>query len=645
MDKPDTHDDSAPDFAETSAPIADTDLVGLENGPDVADQPLPTEQDHRRLWPQSAYSQTEPGLSPVLTWGMLLLILLIAATALSANLGQRDATNPAEVASLWAAQHYWQHQPAPLSQATASDPFIDQHTLPLATQPGIINLLITSFWSDGSVLPEEAPLNLLIWRARLISVLAGLILIVAVFRVGLSLQGRHLAVAASVVAGSMLVVHHQARLAGEVTPLAAAVATALAGLIWAHKKTAAHWVMTLPGICLACLGATVALLIAGQLAAALIALPAVGLILLDTTRRRRGLALLLAVCAGTALLMLLGGQLPQHHATMADAMITTSGISLTPSTLLLICVGCIVLTLPWTLWLVLSLWQPFGRATAEYRRQLLIAWQWWGTTLLILLLYFSHQPRYLLLLAAPASLLIGQVFAAHQRLADAGRHDPVARRFLVLHWISLIGLSVVWAPLLISQASFAIIWLDIHQWLANLDILAAPMHFSFEPIGPIHPLLALASGGILLLIAWLGAYAHWQNHPRRALYLTAGWFILLSITITAIRSHAADARHILRDDAQRVRAITTDTPLLRLDSPYFSPEYLRAFDLYMQKPVYHISPRHWQSNLHDLRQQVYVLADTHPHTDTMMLHDHAELILEEIGRDHGAPQSLWRYDP
>lgn len=174
----------------------------------------------------------------------------------------------------------------------------------------------------------------------------------------------------------------------------------------------------------------------------------------------------------------------------------------------------------WALWLVPGLLQPFSTSTGEARRSMTLGWSWFvATAALMLLAPGPAEVRPLMLLIAPASLMIGQVMRQYHDLSAEGRHARLWRtsRLLTLIATGVFSLAI---PALVMFETSLPNWST--QWLGTSQTLFMPM----------HPGYWVGAAVALLLIAILAGRFALANHPGRALAGWSAWLVVLMVLMT-----------------------------------------------------------------------------------------------------------------
>ncbi|MEX2545055.1 MAG: hypothetical protein WD316_08005 [Phycisphaeraceae bacterium] len=397
-------------------------------------------------------------------------------------------------------------------------------------------------WSDGAAQLDAAPgttwLHLLALRgldrdnadpgevvhhARLVSVVLGLIVVAAAFWAGLSIGGLPTAVLAGLIMAATPAMVFHARLATSDLPVVATSLLAVAAGLWALRplkptvalpRQAAGW--GLSGLCLG-----LATLTGGLLAVASVVVPLV--LMLVLCPRRLGHALGLVAAAFVAALVTVPWALYVHE---QEAEVWRGWLAaLMPGHLLQVgpaarllgerAIFLLLLTLPWTPWLAVSLAQPFSTSSAGARVRLFIGWVWFVAVALLVLLAPEQGSRGHLLLVLPAmAVLVGQVMRQYAELSAEGRH---ARLWQAVRWpfATLVLAASIALPLLAHLQGYLIDEGVIGQrWTAAVH-------------GPYWASTAV----VLLAVAALATRYVLRQYPGRATLAWALWVLVAFTTL------------------------------------------------------------------------------------------------------------------
>lgn len=501
-------------------------------------------------------------------WRDLLLLVVVSLPPLAVALGRGDSNHTMENITVLTSQEAWLRVHGSPRDALQPDP--NAWLLPtrdlrprLVKPPGAVWAQLLTFTGlrpgDAGATPQN-----LVARARWSSVAAALVMIVSVFWLGNLLGGRRLAWAAALAAASMWFVQRQGRTASYDIHLAAWSALAAASGAWAiHTRVA--W-RRVAGWALAGVATGLAWYAKNPLALMLSAVPWACFIWRERERRRGHVV---GAAGALALAVLMVGPWYVWVATHVPDAIKWWLIEARaerneyhgPWYYL----GLLGLVAPWTLWLVGGLAQPWVGRFRPMRRELLPAWLWFVAVFVLMSIPGAKQQRYILPIIPAAALLIGQLFAGHQRMADRGEHDAGVNALRAPHWAALLAASVA-APVIFAVKP---------QWMGRLPIAAA-----------------VTVGAALLALALLGARWHWQWRPMRAAAATAAWGVVFTTALWWAYAHGEHGTHPMRAAFERFNTLAPDLPrepvgMLVLEDTRPANE---EFALYAQRVVHRVEP-------------------------------------------------------
>ncbi len=196
----------------------------------------------------------------------------------------------------------------------------------------------------------------------------------------------------------------------------------------------------------------------------------------------------------------------------------------------------LLMMLPWTLWLIAAVGQPFSTSVSGLRTQLFLGLAWFGVVGLMLFIQpDTSSTGGLLALVPAASVMIGQVFLHFTEAAAEGRFT---RFWRMLRWpqilIMLAGSIVV--PMAIAwPALFA-------EWKG----LETPLFFNpgwWFGVGLMIVLTALtAMAGRMVL----------RQHPGPSLAMAAAWMLVLATVAAIPLARGPRAKSLIRPDARTI---------------------------------------------------------------------------------------------
>lgn len=490
-------------------------------------------------------------------WLALLLILALASAPLLIELHEPDAANEVEARTVATSVQTWRdyvrldesHRglipPTPRYNA---DPVLDR-------PPGVAWLHLLFF---TSLERDEATVDQLLHRARLASAVFALLTVAAVFWAGMSIGGLQTAILAALTCASLPVFLCHGRLATPAIPQLGAAVLAVAAALWAARplKPSPSLIRQALGWTICGLALGTAVLFGGASLVPKVLIP-LAVVLAICPRRITYLFALAAACAIGAL-MALPWALHVHEAepiTWRDW-----GGSLVPERwanvgLLSAWIGraiawTLLALMPWTLWLIGGLIQPFSTSSVGSRRRMLIGWLWFlGTLAMLLALPPARDEAQLLLLVPPGAFLIGQVFRQFADLSAEGRHARFWRLARYPHLVLLTAVSVAAPMILASQFD-----LVRDGWLAGP--ITQPMTWMYWTG------LSLALVGIVAL-SFRYAGAH---YPARAAACWAVWVVVAWTVVQTPVGRGPLGENPVRNDAEELARLVGDAPVVYVAS-------------------------------------------------------------------------------
>lgn len=474
-------------------------------------------------------------------WLMLFMVLVISAIPMLIVVGRGDSKRTMEnIAVLsaqetWLRQHGWQDIPA--------DPdawlMPTRNGNPRIVKPPLVIWLDMLAWAD--LTPAESTAQQLVGRARIVSVGMALLTVAGVYWIGLMMGDRKLAIMSALAAGTCVFLLRQARIASYDIHMTGWATLAVASAVWAMRpfgptpalgRTLAGW--GLAGVALA--GAYMS---KGPLALLVGAAPVLCTIVVvkDNWRRHtKGLVGMLFVAALLTLpwYLYLWGEVRNTAAALLNEYRAERPEFQPPYYYL----GLFGLMLPWSIWLLAGLTQPFMRASGEHRRKLMVAWVWFVFIFVAFSLPGAKQQRYILPIVPAAALLIGQLWRYHETLAQRGEADPGVNLLRIPHWIGVIGASLLVWPFFVSQG-----------WMVERG------GFKTMPVGDVPHVFAAAVGVVLTVLAVLGVRWHFQWKPFRAAVVMACWSMVLMMLAWYAWSSGDRGMHPVRVPAQKFGAM------------------------------------------------------------------------------------------
>ena len=571
--------------------------------------------------------------------GVLLVILAACALPMWINLGLRDTTHTMENLAVfssqetWLRQHGWHDIPAePRAWAMPS-----RNGEPrLRKPPGVVwaNLLA---WADLRPGDANATPDDLLYRARLVSVAMGLVLMAGVYGIGRQLGDRRTAWLAALVAGTMIFTQKQARYASYDIYMAAWLAAAWAAVpmrsLFAFGpsrawRDAGRW-----GFAGAALG--VAWMCKGPLALAVFAVMLAGVA--AAARSGRGLRRLawgLPLAIGVAGVI----ALPWYawaamHYPLGEAIFAEAAHVQQRSSPPWFYLGLLGLVFPWTVFLIGGLCLPWMRLDGSRRRQALAAW--WAFVFIVVMFTIpsAKQQRYILPIVPAAAVLIAQLWRWHRELAAAGEDDPGGAALRWPHAVLLIGGAIWFGPFALWQ-----------EQLVAWGVLEQP------EIDASDATLGVVAVSLFMLVAGVMVARHTltrNKRPAAAAAWTAAWMIAFSTAWWAAYSAAPDGIHPTRQPARLVADLTAGYPVRGLITDDLDEGINEELLFYSQRVMPELDPaalRRFTDAARHAGEIAFVVAPVGEPRDAL-LHDLGYTPRFTFTEDHDRRATLWQLPP
>lgn len=571
--------------------------------------------------------------------GLLLVVILLACLPpMLSELGELDTTHTMENLAVFSSQETWlrQHGWHEIEADPGAWAIPSRNTEPrLRKPPGVVwaNLAAWTGLAPGD--PGATP-DALLYRARLVSVAMGLLLIAGVYGVGRSLGDRATAAVAALAAGTMILTQKQARYASYDIYMAAWLAAAmgvapLRGLLgeaarrgWGSWGDALRWLAA--G---AALGA--AWMCKGPLAVGLLVLALLGVTLAGRSFRgvrRLGVGLLIALPAACAV------ALPWYvwaevNYDLLGAMFREASHVQERSSPPWYYAGLLGLVFPWTVWLIGGLFLPWLRLGGARRRQALAGWFWFALVLAAFSVVSAKQQRYILPVVPAAAVLIAQLWRWHAEVAKAGEDDPGGGALRWPHAVVLLGGAVAFAPFVLLQDRL-VVW----------GVLERPQ------VGAM-PAAWVVGVSVAMLVCG-GLTARWMlgknKKPLLAATATAAWMVVFSTAWWGAYAHAPDAKHPVHEPALAVAELTADAPVRTFITDDLDEGINEELLFYSQRIMPEVDADQLQrftARLHDTGHTGFVVAPIGKPRDNILRGLGYEPI-HTFQEDHNRWATLWK---
>ena len=499
----------------------------------------------------------------------LLVLAALLAFCLPSTLmkiGASDSTNTMENIAVLSAQETWMRQEAGDTKAWIMPTVNGRQRV---NKPPMLVWLDMAAWK-GMTLDDG--IEELIWRARLVSVGTGLVMLASIYWIGVTLGDRRYAVIATLVAGSMWFVQRQCRYASYDIQVTAWCTLSIAGALWAMRPFGGPTSFVAPkksepekmtfaeasasfvppsrsrwwGGWLVCgIAMAAAVMTKGPLALVLVLLPAAAIIV---TLGKHGLRnRLLGLLLGTIVCVLLIA--PWYLYAFQTVSYAWNRWSQETKAardkfqVVYYYVFLFFLVTPWTIWLASGLIHPFTKGDAVTRRRRMIALVWFAAIFIFFSIPAAKQQRYILPIIPAVALLVAQVFRDHEALAEAGTPDKGVKWLRAPHWVALIVVSLLILPILGDYQMAS-------EFIGRLDPdFADPSRAFASSIG--WP-AAIAVSAALLFLAIAGWRWHAMHKYTGAACTTAAWALLLTCVFWHAYELTPKRIHPLREPAEKV---------------------------------------------------------------------------------------------
>ncbi|MDY7107271.1 MAG: hypothetical protein SYC29_01415 [Planctomycetota bacterium] len=577
---------------------------------------------HPAAPPPALADEPPPRRRPVLAGLALLLTLLACLPALLIDLGGRDTTHTMENVTVVVAQETWLRMHAG-DRAVWLVPSHDWK--PRLKKPPMVTWMHFLAWADLD--PSEAGPDLLLYRARLLAVAMGFILLASIFWMGLTLADLRLAVIATLVAGSTFFLQRQARTSSYDIHFVAWATLSIAAALWAMNPRGGpvSRARLILGWLIAGLAMAASTMSKNPLAVAMVVLPVGGAIVLLPGRRKASIIGLLVAMGLTALAVVPWYlHVAQAFSAAEEKLMREFTQPRGEDAQEFYYYACIfALVVPWTLWLVSGLIHPFMPVARGRRRRLLMPWLWFVLIFLFFSIPAAKQQRYILPILPAAALLIGWVWRDHDAMAQRGERDRSAGGLIRAHWIALIVASLFIGLFFALQEPIIEAVADWHRqtaarleeagrtsgalwdWVTGDDYPTEPV---VRPVAwPWAALYTIVLGGL----AVIGLRVHLRHRPLPAAIIGAVWGMCLLGLVWHYYALAPSAVHPVRAPARELARLVDGAPLRSLrvtDHDKYRQMLNEEFRFYYGRLIPHVWPEELDEYLARPEDVVYVLS-------------------------------------
>ena len=429
---------------------------------------------------------------------------------------------------------------------------------------------------------QLASVDQLVTYARLTSIIFALITVGAIFWAGFSIGRTTTAVLAALICATNPFFIFSARLATTTIQQTALVTLAMAAAFWAIRplrptpsveRQFVGWVT-----CGLAMG--FAMLTAGLWSAFYVAVPIVLIMVLCPGRISHLMGLLASFLISLLIVVpwvvIADSNDPMIHRHWFSVFANSDWKNVPQLAGLMGQHGLILLVtmLPWTLWIVSAIIQPFSTSSSGSRVRMVIVWMWvLGCLVVVGLNPAEYRLADHLILVPPTSLLVGQLFDRYTSLAAQGRF---ARFWRWLRWpqLVLLGIFTAAVPVFIHLQPVLV----SHGWIPSMMSGQPQWYFG---VGLAIVLLAI----LLLSLRWTI-----KQYPSRSLICWIGWLVVLVGVSAILMARGPASINPMRTDAQTLATLATDQNIYWLTDTAGASQPDSAVLLYSNRTLPIINP-------------------------------------------------------
>lgn len=509
---------------------------------------------------------------------------------------------------------------------------------PRLEKPPMVTWLNLLAWSDLD--PATTSPQALIHRARCVSIVMGMLLLAAVFLLASMLGDVRFAALATLVIASTIFFQRQARTASYDIHYVAWTALAVALGVWAIRplhpdpssiaRRVAGW-----GGC--ALALTAAAMSKNPLPY-LLALPALiaSVAMLSPSGRRRSDALWLTASALLSAAPVAAWYLHVFTAWPALAEralgreIRQPRAEYPPPYYY---VGLLGLIVPWSIWMIGGLIEPFRMIDPKRRRAGMLMVLWFGLIFVAMSIPAAKQQRYILGVLPSIGLLVAMFIRQHdERTAESPPRDDRLFRLLF---------AGLWCVLVLVTLTLPWVFTSPDMLMSMQGRVARDGDLPFAPLGWI-PSIALA---VLLMIVCAAGWRWHAVRPWRSSVAMAVWMLMVMPVYWRQEAREPSSRIEAFDaEAARIRSIVGDAPLrsLRTDRRDIARQLNEEFRIYYGRLIRRVWPDQIQDWIDACPAEAFVLAQPSPERSTI-LRAHGFEMIDQVQVDKNDREELWRW--
>ncbi len=562
-------------------------------------------------------------------WLALLAIVALCLPALTLGASRKLSSHTMENMAIVTSQETWYRmaEGEPLAWLVSTNDGV-----PRLEKPPMATWLNLFAWIDLD--PAAAAPQQLIFRARCVTAALGLMMLASIFLMARMLGDVRFAALATMAVASTIFFERQARTASYDIHYVAWTTLAIALGLWAMRPLGES-----PSMLRRCIGwggcalSLCAAVMSKNPLPYLLALPtlAAAIVLLSPRRKIDALCLIVAVLASAVPVGAWYWHVFAAYPRLAERALSREVQQpRTDYQVVYYYLALFGLVVPWTLWLLGSIVEPFRMPRGERRRSAMFALFMFAFIIVSMSIPAAKQQRYILGILPAVGLLVAAFIRRHDDRVRAGETDQVFRMIAASTWVALGAASFLAPWFLAAQDQYIQI---AKQWLDDPHAVATSLAW------PWAIMLAL----LLISICVLG----WRWHaaqPWRSSMAMGVWMILLMTAFWPCEATSPDPRlQAYVDGTARVRAIVGNAPLrsLRMTKPDVGWQFNEEFRIYYGRLIHRVWPDELDAWLRTVNGDAYVLARPEPER-IELLQRHGFERIAQAQVDKNDLQDLWR---
>ncbi|MCS6772113.1 MAG: phospholipid carrier-dependent glycosyltransferase [Kiritimatiellae bacterium] len=479
------------------------------------------------------------------------LLMLLVMPPLFAGLGSADCEYHMEVMTLASSQETWLR----LQTDSESWKLPTWNGSPRVNKPPLAVWLHLLAWRDLD--PSKDPVDVLVFRARLVAASLGIFALLAIWRIGTLLHSSAFGWLAAAATGTSLLFLRNLRMATYDAYLFAfstlAILCALEAILQRRSSEKESRLVLVSGWAGFGLFTACAHLVKGPISLVMTLIPAAVLIGLLRPERRQWLGLAAAlILAGllTAPWYVFAISSVPEAARIMGGEYRAARTEFQPPWYYL---GLIGLVAPWSIWLVAAWVEIFRKRISIQAHAVKVPAAWFAAIFLLMSLPAAKQQRYILPILAATGLLVA---VASMQVGCSGAMPRWLRVAAPAHGWLLFAVSVALALFGLLQPA-----------LLNAGLLHRP------EIAVLPAWFVIILGAVLATLA-RRVVSHAQKLDLEGVAIwTAIWMAVAATPLLYDYAHSHHSRYRQRGEVARVMAIVGDEPLAYAMSPNLPDAY------------------------------------------------------------------------